>query len=171
MNTNKPNTERVLRVSDCQINYIETLLQKFNLNLCLLPKNSNIPGSYWGDSEAGLISNNVYVRDDTPIHSLLHETCHYICMDDKRRQALDTNAEGDYDEENSVCYLQILLADNLPEMGRQRMMQDMDSWGYTFRLGSAEAWFNEDADDAFVWLKRYKILNSQGIVNYSLRYN
>ena len=169
MNTTKLNTTKVLSVSDCQANHIEALLYKFNLNLCLISKNTNIPGSYWGDSEAGLISNNVYVRDDTPIHSLLHETCHYICMDDKRRQALDTNAEGDYDEENGVCYLQILLADDLPEMGRKRMMQDMDSWGYTFRLGSAENWFNKDADDAFIWLKQYQILDFQGAVNYRLR--
>lgn len=163
------NTAKVLSVSDCQINHIEALLQKFNLNLCLISKDTNIPGSYWGDSEAGLISNNVYVRDDTPIHSLLHETCHYICMDDKRRRNLDTDAEGDYDEENGVCYLQILLADDLPEMGRKRMMQDMNRWGYTFRLGSADAWFNKDADDALAWLKQYQILNSKGVVNYSLR--
>ena len=169
MNTNTLHSAKVLRVADCQSKYIRALLQKFSLNLCLISKNTIIPGSYWGDSEAGLISNNVYVRDDTPIHSLLHESCHYICMDDKRRQALDTNAEGDYDEENGVCYLQILLADDLPEMGRKRMMQDMDRWGYTFRLGSAGAWFNDDADDAFVWLKQYHILDSQGVVNYSLR--
>jgi len=170
LSTNKLNTTKVLRVADCQANYIETLLHKFNINLCLISKDINIPGSYWGDSEAGLISNNVYVRDDTPIHSLLHETCHYICMDDKRRQALDTNAEGDYDEENGVCFLQILLADDLPEMGRKRMMQDMDRWGYTFRLGSAESWFNEDAEDTLAWLKQYDILDSKGTVRYSLRY-
>ncbi len=160
---------KVLNVSDCQISHIKALLKKFKLDLSLIPKESNIPGSYWGDSEAGLISNTVYVRDDTPIHSLLHETCHYICMDDKRRQALDTDAEGDYDEENGVCYLQILLADDLPDMGRKRMMQDMDRWGYTFRLGSAGDWFNKDADDALAWLKRYQILDSQGVVKYSLR--
>ena len=161
---------KVLNVADCQINPIEALLQKFNLDLCLTPKATDIPGSYWGESEAGLISNTVYVRKDTPIHSLLHETCHYICMDDQRRQALDTDAEGDYDEENGVCFLQILLADDIPEMGQKRMMQDMDSWGYTFRLGSAEDWYTKDADDAFAWLKEYKILNKQGLVSYSLRY-
>ena len=163
------NISKVLNVSDCQINHIESLLKKFKINLCLISKDTVIPGSYWGDSEAGLISNNLYVRDDTPIHSLLHEACHYICMDNKRRQTLDTNAEGDYDEENGVCYLQILLADDLPEMGRKRMMQDMDSWGYTFRLGSAEGWFNDDAGDAFVWLKQHQIVNSQCAVNYTLR--
>ena len=120
---------------------------------------TDIPGSYWGDSEAGLIANKLYARLDTPIHSILHEVCHYICMDQQRRSRLDTNAEGDYDEENGVCYLQILLADELPDMGRERMMQDMDAWGYTFRLGSSKAWFEQDAEDALAWLQRYQLLD------------
>jgi hypothetical protein len=73
-------------------------------------------------------------------------------MDADRRQGLHTNAGGDYDEENAVCYLQILLADRLPGVGRQRMWADMDRWGYTFRLGSARAWFEGDAADAQAWL-------------------
>ncbi len=120
---------------------------------------ANIPGSYWGDAEAGLIANKLYARLDTPIHSILHEVCHYICMDQQRRDKLDTNAEGDYDEENGVCYLQILLADELPDMGRDRMMQDMDAWGYTFRLGSSKAWFEQDAEDALAWLQCYQLLD------------
>jgi len=32
-------------------------------------------------------------------------------------------------------------------------MSDMDAWGYTFRLGSALAWFEHDADDARAWLR------------------
>ncbi|MEN8665609.1 MAG: hypothetical protein ABF356_11695, partial [Polycyclovorans sp.] len=31
-----------------------------------------IPGSYWGDEEAGLIGDRLHVRPDTPVHSLLH---------------------------------------------------------------------------------------------------
>ncbi len=166
--TNTP--EKVLTVSDCCHLSIVELLKKFGLLLSInADRYSNIPGSYWGDSEAGLISNTLYVRDDTPTHSLLHEACHYICMDNTRRQVIDTNAEGDYDEENGVCFLQILLADELPEMGQNRMMQDMDSWGYTFRLGSAKAWFNNDAEDALIWLKKYNILDQKGNVNYCLR--
>jgi hypothetical protein len=121
----------------------------------------NIPGSFWGDEEAGLIANKLYARLDTPIHSILHEVCHYICMDEQRRMHLDTNAEGDYDEENAVCYLQILLADEIPEMGRLRMMQDMDAWGYTFRLGSSKTWFEQDAEDALQWLKHFQLLDQQ----------
>ena len=29
-----------------------------------------------------------------------------------------------------------------------RLMADMDAWGYSFRLGSARAWFENDAEDA-----------------------
>jgi len=162
-------TNKVLLIADCNITDIQSLLKKYQLNLKITQDAMDIPGSYWGDSEAGLISNIVYVRSDTPIHSMLHETCHYICMDNGRRHQLHTNAEGDYDEENGVCYLQILLANDIPEMGKERMLQDMDSWGYTFRLGSAKKWFEEDAQDAKEWLQKYNVLNDQGNINYTLR--
>src|SRR5690625_710150 len=55
---------------------------------------------------------------------------------------------GDQTNENATCYLQILLADQLPGMGRARMLADMDAWDYSFRLGSAQAWFEKDAEDA-----------------------
>ncbi|RKZ95779.1 MAG: hypothetical protein DRQ40_02845, partial [Gammaproteobacteria bacterium] len=67
--------------------------------------------------------------------------------------------EGDYDEENGVCYLQILLADHIPDVGRNRMMVDMDRWGYTFRLGSAKVWFENDAEDAKLWLIKHNIID------------
>ncbi len=162
-------TNNVLTVFDCELKSIEALLHKYTLKLQLTSDTTSIPGSYWGDSEAGLISNTIYVRNDTPIHSLLHETCHYICMDNERRIKIDTNAEGDYDEENGVCYLQILLAADIPEMGQSRMLQDMDTWGYTFRLGSAKSWFNNDADDALSWLEKHSVLDSSGMPSYNLR--
>ncbi len=162
-------TKDVLTVAECNVSTIKNLLHRYHLRLIVSPDKVSIPGSYWGDSEAGLIANTVYVRNDTPIHSLLHETCHYICMNSERRENLDTNAEGDYDEENGVCYLQILLANDIFEMGKAKMFQDMDTWGYTFRLGSAEKWFKEDANDALNWLKKYHILDKTGVVNYQLR--
>lgn len=152
--------DSTLRLSDIQIDTLAQLLARYQMTLEIVSE-TDIPGSYWGDSEAGLIANKLYARLDTPIHSILHEVCHYICMDQQRRAKLDTNAEGDYDEENGVCYLQIVLADELPEMGRERMMQDMDAWGYTFRLGSSSAWFEQDADDALAWLNRYQLLDQQ----------
>jgi len=159
----------VLNISDCDTSHLISLLNKYQLKLHIKPDDLEIPGSYWGESEAGLISNNIYVRNDTPIHSMLHETCHYICMDNSRRQNLDTDAAGDYDEENGVCYLQIILAELIPEMGKQRMMQDMDSWGYTFRLGSAQKWFEQDAEDAFNWLINHQIINAEKQATFKLR--
>jgi hypothetical protein len=51
-----------------------------------------------------------------------------------------------------VCYLQLLLARELPQCGIERACQDMDDWGYSFRLGSTRAWFEHDAADARLWL-------------------
>lgn len=138
---------------------LATLLKPYGIEIETVADDNNIPGSFFGDREAGLIGNKLYLRHDTPIHSALHEACHYICMDSQRRAKLDTDAEGDYDEENGVCYLQILLADHLPEVGKERMMLDMDRWGYTFRLGSAKTWFEQDADDARNWLQHYAIID------------
>ena len=115
-----------------------------------------IPGSYWGESEAGLQGNRLFARLDTPLHSVLHEASHYVCMTPERRTGLDRDAGGDDPEESAVCYLQILLADQLPGVGRDRLCADMDAWGYSFRLGSARAWFESDADDARIWLARFR---------------
>lgn len=119
---------------------------------------AEIPGSYWRDSEAGLIGHRLIVRPDTPVHSALHEACHFICADSGRRAALHTDAGGDDLEECAVCYLQCLLAERLPGYSRERMFADMDAWGYSFRLGSARAWFERDADDARAWLVRNALL-------------
>lgn len=144
------------------------LLERYQMQLQVV-NSENIPGSFWGDEEAGLIGSKLYVRADTPLHSLLHEACHYICMDAERREGLHTNAGGDYDEENAVCYLQILLADELPPGNKQRMWQDMDSWGYTFRLGSTQAWFEGDAEDARQWLLKNNLINNKNQPGYQLR--
>lgn len=165
------NNDTVIVLAQIALSEVYKLLNKYQLSLCLLNDGQPIMGSFWGDSEAGLINNTLYARLDTPVHSILHETCHYVCMDDKRRKNLDTNAGGSYDEENAVCYLQILLADSVPGFSQEQMMKDMDTWGYTFRLGSAKAWFENDADDAFIWLKEKQLLNTLNQPNYSLRTN
>ena len=140
---------------------LANLLEVYGLVLCWVDKNESIPGSHFGEPEAGLILNQLYIRGDTPVHSLLHESCHFVCMDQVRRNSLHTDAGGDYDEENAVCYLSILLAGYLDEYDRENMMRDMDQWGYTFRLGSARAWFEQDADDARGWLLSYGIIDEQ----------
>jgi len=156
----------------CTSAYIQQLKELFsiyNLEIKLIKDNDTIPGSFWGDSEAGLIGNILFVRHDTPIHSALHEACHYICMDAQRRGSLHTNAGGDYDEENGVCYLQILLGEKLHNIDRQTMFNDMDDWGYSFRLGSTQNWFDSDADDAQAWLVQQQIIDTQNNVTGKLR--
>jgi hypothetical protein len=132
------------------------------LGLQIVDSGQAIPGSYWGESEAGLINHDLFARHDTPLHSILHEACHYICMSPERREGLHTNAGGDYDEENMVCYLQILIADRIDGMGRSRMMADMDSWGYSFRLGSARRWFEEDAEQPRAKLSELGLIDASG---------
>lgn len=125
----------------------------------LLPEGAPVPGSYWGEPEAGLIGQSVYVRPDTPLHSLLHEACHSIVAPAERRGLIHTDASDSIDEENATCYLQILLSDLIDGFGRQAAFADMDSWGYSFRLGSARAWFENDAEDARQFLQARGLLN------------
>jgi hypothetical protein len=145
-------TDAVLTVADIGTKPLSALLQQYRLEFRLVRDGLDIPGSYWGDAEAGILGSAVYARCDTPVHSVLHETCHIICMDATRRASLDTDAGGDDLEESAVCCLQILLADQLDGVGRDRLMADMDAWGYSFRLGSTRAWFEADAEDALAWL-------------------
>lgn len=159
----------VLRCHQLGTEPLARLLARFGLTLESVRENTPIPGSWFGDPEAGIIGRRVYVRADTPVHSALHESCHLICMDEKRRSRLDTDAGGDYDEENGVNYLQILLADHLPGVGRERMMADMDAWGYTYRLGSARAWFEEDAEDARQWLLDHGLIDGDANPTWRLR--
>ena len=159
----------VLRLADVALESVIGLLSNYGLTLTMVMAGNEIPGSFWGDEEAGLIGNQLLVRADTPLHSILHETCHYVCMDQHRRSGLDTDAGGDYDEENAVCYLQILLADHIEQFGRQRILKDMDHWGYTFRLGSAQAWFERDAEDALAWLVQRKLVDQQSKPSWRLR--
>ena len=148
---------------------LHALAQRYGLTLRHLAATETLPGSYWGESEAGLCGNVLFVRADTPLHSLLHELSHYVCMSSPRRAALDRDAGGDDAEECAVCYLQIVLADQLPMLGRERMLKDMDAWGYTFRLGSARAWFEQDAADACIWLCRNGVLDEHLKPTFALK--
>jgi len=148
----------VLRLADIDPAALCALFGTHGLSIEWLAADADIPGSYWGESEAGLVGDTLHVRPDTPLHSALHEACHWLCMDAGRRRGLHTDAGGDDIEECAVCYLQILLAGRLPGVGRARLMQDMDTWGYSFRLGSAAAWFESDADDARAWLQESGLL-------------
>ena len=154
----RSNAADVLRVGPAPDDSILRLVNRYGVVLRQLADAEPLPGSYWGDGEAGLRGNALYVRADTPLHSLLHELSHFVCMSPDRRNGLDRDAGGDDAEECAVCYLQILLADELPLLGRERMLEDMDAWGYTFRLGSARAWFEQDATDACIWLHSHGVV-------------
>ncbi|ROP79437.1 hypothetical protein EDF74_0486 [Stenotrophomonas rhizophila] len=153
MNDAAPTAEpQVTRVGEIRFDDALALLATHDLHLHRVADGAPIPGSYWGEPEAGIIGSDVYVRDDTPVHSMLHEACHLIVLPPERRALVHTDATDSVPEEDATCYLQIVLAGRLPGVGSDRLMLDMDAWGYTYRLGSTRAWFEQDAEDAKAWL-------------------
>lgn len=160
--TDKSDSADVVAVCTLPENALQALLAGYGLRIETVADGGTIPGSYWGEREAGLIGDTLYLRADTPVHSALHESCHWICVDETRRAALHTDANGDELEERGVCYLQALLAERLPGYSRERLFVDMDAWGYNFALGSAAAWFACDADDARTWLQRHGLVDPAG---------
>jgi hypothetical protein len=159
----------LLRLNGVDRVSLALLLSRYGLVLTLVAPEELIPGSYWGDSEAGLKGERLYARMDTPLHSVLHEASHYICMTPERRSGLDRDAGGDDAEESAVCYLQVLLADELPGVGRERLSTDMDDWGYSFRLGNTRAWFTTDAEDARGWLVTHGVIDGDSRLTWQLR--
>ena len=155
---------------DIKDDSLAALMSRFGLQIYAVESGEDIPGSHFGDREAGLIGNILYLRADTPIHSALHEACHYISMDNQRREHLHTDAGGDYDEENAVCYLQILLAEWISGNSSRQLMREMNEWGYTFRLGSAQAWFKEDAEDARQWLLDSQLITPDNKPTWKIRH-
>ena len=145
-------TGDVLRLASIDTDAARRLLARYGLVLESVADGETIPGSYWGETEAGVIGHRVYARSDTPVHSLLHEACHLIVAPREKIATIHTDASDSQAEEDATCYLQIVLGDALPGIGRARIAADMDRWGYTFRLGSARAWFEHDAEDARAWL-------------------
>jgi hypothetical protein len=153
----------MLTLADTGFDAPAALLARYGLQLVRVPDGGDIPGSYWGAPEAGLVGATVHARSDTPVHSLLHEAAHLIVLPPDRRAAVHTDATDSIEEEDAVCVLQSLLGDALPGVGAARVLSDMDAWGYTFRLGSAAAYVEGDADDAWSWLQ------ARGLVDASRR--
>ncbi len=158
----------VLSVADVRREDLVSLLDRYGLDLVVQDGGSEITGSFWGDSEAGIVGTTVYVRNDTPVHSLLHESCHVICMPGERREQLHRDAGGDDLEEAAVCYLQVVLADHIDGVGRERLMRDMDAWGYSFRLGNTRDWYERDAEDARQFLINQKLLTESSEPTFTL---
>lgn len=86
--TNPISAQAVLCVGDLKLQDIEALLARFDLSLVVVPDGEKIMASFWGCPEAGVVQQRVYVRADTPIHSLCHEMGHVICMPPERRSTL-----------------------------------------------------------------------------------
>lgn len=150
----------MLTLADIGFEAPRALLARYRLELVQVENGQAIPGSFWGECEAGVIGNRVYARLDTPIHSLLHEAGHLIVLPEHKRAEIHTDATDSVAEEDAVCVLQALLGDELPGVGREKIWADMDEWGYTFRLGSAKAYFENDAEDAFAFLTTHGLINS-----------
>jgi hypothetical protein len=159
----------VVRAGDIDPGGIRALAQRYGIGVDTLDGRAPIRMSFWGEPEAGISSAGLQFRRDTPVHSVLHEFCHVVCMSASRRAAFERNAGGSVAEECAVCYLQILLADHLAGYSAKRCLADMDSWGYSFREGSAAAWFAGDGRDARQWLMAHDLIDAAGCPTWRLR--
>ncbi len=154
-------TVGVLRCGDLAPDVLAYPAERYGLQVNPADGGNPIPGSYWGAPEAGLTIDGLHYVPDTPVHSFFHELAHWVCMTPVRRARLDTDAGGDDVEEVAVCYLQVTIAEVCPTVGSVRMLADMDLWGYSFRLGSARDWYEEDALDARCWLLEHGLMDGE----------
>ena len=160
---------KVLSCAELAPESITALAARYGVEAVVVASDAEIPGSFWGAPEAGLVGDRIYFRADTPAHSLLHELAHVVCMDPARRGELDTDAGGDDLEECAVCYLEVLLADELPPFDHGRCLADMDAWGYSFREGRAATWFRGDGREARDWLEGRGLIDAAGQPTYRRR--
>ena len=151
----------VLTLSDIDRSHVAALLGGYGLQLVHVDDGAPIPGSYWGEPEAGLVGATVFARGDTPVHSVLHEAAHLIVLPPEKRALVHTDATDSIAEEDAVCVLQSLLGDAIPGVGAARVFADMDAWGYTFRVGSARAYVMHDAHEAWQWLVERGLVHSE----------
>ena len=139
---------------------LEAWLSRNALTLVRHRSTEDLPGSYWGAPEAGIEADQLHVRDDTPLHSLLHEACHIVCARAAGRPDFARDAGSDESEEDAVCLLQLMVADGLPGVGWRRLAVDMDAWGYRFMAGSTAAWFRCDSAAARRWLDDHGLVQA-----------
>lgn len=159
------------RLKNIQPSVLRPILDRYQLSLTMVSTDSDIPHSFWGAPEAGRHQSTLFAREDTPIHSLLHEMAHFICMPSAQRQHDSHDAGGSALIENACCFLQIVLSDHIPAFSQSIHMHDMDSWGYNFRLGSTARWFYADSDDAREWLLSQSLIDQDCQPTWMLRSN
>lgn len=150
-------------------NSIKDLLGYYGIRVHTVDMDQDIPHSFWGNPEAGRICEKLYIRGDTPVHSILHEACHFVCMEPLQRTLAQVDAKGTAMEENATCYLQLILADHINGYSQSQLLNDMDDWGYSFRLGSAQAWFRQDAEEVQEWLIQEEIIDPSQQPTWKLR--
>ncbi|HEU4813090.1 MAG TPA: hypothetical protein VFS99_02545, partial [Xanthomonadaceae bacterium] len=61
----------MLTLCDIDEPAVAALLASYGIALARVPDGASIPGSFWGEPEAGIIGCTVHARGDTPVHSLL----------------------------------------------------------------------------------------------------
>src|SRR5688572_12291739 len=98
----------MLTLTDTGFDAPRALLASYALELIEVAPGDPIPGSYWGECEAGIVGTTVFARADTPVHSLLHEAAHLLVLPPERRAAVHTDATDCQHEEDAVCVLQAL---------------------------------------------------------------
>jgi hypothetical protein len=166
---NEPVRHGVTRLDALAAQPLRWLLARYAIDLVELGAAVQIPGSFWGAPEAGLAGSAVFARGDTPVHSVLHEAAHYVCMPSRRRLWLYRDAGGDPDEECAVCYLQVVWADYVTGYSQRALFDDMDTWGYSFREGGVRDWIAGDARHAREWLQVRELLDNRALPTWRLR--
>src|SRR5690625_7793131 len=68
--------QSVLRLDELPPGAAEKLLQRYGLNLQAVAEGQPIPGTFWGEPEAGIIANRQHARPDTPVKYRHHEASH-----------------------------------------------------------------------------------------------
>jgi len=94
---------------------LEVMLDRYGLAFVLAAPEEVIPGSYWGEREAGLMGSRSSPGSTRRcIRCCTGRAISSACRP-SGRAGLDTDAGGDDAEENAVCYLQILIGGRAAE--------------------------------------------------------
>ena len=110
-----------------------------------------------------MIGATVYARADTPVHSLLHEAGHLIVLPPERRAARAYRRHRfGRRRRRGLRAAGRCSATRCRASAATRVLADMDAWGYTFRLGSARAYVEHDAADAWRWLREHGLVDAGG---------